>query len=117
MYRCIFNRDGEMLGHRHMPAGPEPCLKTLAPYRTDLVVCVEGLFPWYGLADRCAREGMPCVLGHALAMKAIHGAKPNTTRAMPTKSPGCGAVGGDPRPLSIPRRGGRLVICGGAAGL
>jgi hypothetical protein len=58
-----------------MPAGPEPFLKTIAPYRTDLVVCVEGLLTWYGLADLCAREGMPFVLGHALSMKAIHGGK------------------------------------------
>ena len=27
--------------------------------------------PW--LADLCAREGMPVVLGHARAMKAMHG--------------------------------------------
>ena len=62
-----------MLVHRNMPAGPEPLLKTIAPYRTDLVVCVECLLTWYGLADLCAREGMPFVLGPALSMKAIHG--------------------------------------------
>jgi Transposase len=61
--------------HRNMPAGPEPFLQTIAPDRTDLVVCVEGLFPWYGLAALCAREGIPLVLGHALSMKAIHGGK------------------------------------------
>jgi transposase len=55
-----------------MPAGPEPLLKTIAPDRTDLVVCVECIFPWYWLADLCAREGIPFVLGHALYMKAIH---------------------------------------------
>jgi len=58
-----------------MPAGPEPLLKTIAPYRTDLVVCVECIFTWYWLADLCAREGIPFVLGHALYMKAIHGGK------------------------------------------
>jgi len=58
-----------------MPAGPEPFLKTIAPYRTDLVVCVECIFTWYWLADLCAREGIPFVLGHALSMKAIHGGK------------------------------------------
>jgi transposase len=58
-----------------MPAGPEPFLKTIAPYRTDLVVCVECVFTWYWLADLCAREGIPFVLGHALYMKAIHGGK------------------------------------------
>jgi transposase len=73
MYLCILNQDGEMLVHRHMPAGPEPCLNAVAPYRTDLGVCVEGILTWYWLADLCAREGMPFVLGHALYMKALHG--------------------------------------------
>jgi hypothetical protein len=75
MYLCILNQDGELLVHRNMPAGPEPFLKAVAPYREDLVVCVECLFTWYWLADLCAREGMPFVLGHALYMKAIHGGK------------------------------------------
>src|SRR5919199_570407 len=72
---CVLNQDGEILVHRNMPAGPEPFLKAVAPYRTDLVVCVECIFTWYWLADLCAREGIPFVLGHALYMKAIHGGK------------------------------------------
>jgi transposase len=75
MYVCILNQDGEILVHRNMPAGPEPFLKAVAPYRSDLVVCVECIFTWYWLADLCAREGIPFVLGHALYMKAIHGGK------------------------------------------
>jgi transposase len=75
MYRCILNQEGALLLHRHMPAGPEPFLKAIAPYREDLVVCVEGIFTGYWLADLCAREGLPFVLGHALYMKAIHGGK------------------------------------------
>jgi hypothetical protein len=61
-----FNRDGELLVHRHMLAGPEPCLKTIAPDRTDVVVCVAGLLTWSWRADRCAREGLPVVRGPAL---------------------------------------------------
>jgi transposase len=75
MYLCIVNRDGEILVHRNLPAGPEPFLKAIAPYREDLVVCVECMFTWSWLADLCAREGIPFVLGHALYMKAIHGGK------------------------------------------
>jgi transposase len=75
MYLCILNQGGEILVHRNMPAGPEPFLKVVAPYREDLVVCVECIFTWYWLADLCAREGIPFVLGHALYMKAIHGGK------------------------------------------
>jgi len=75
MYLCSLHRDGEILVHRNMSAGPEPFLKAIAPYREDVVVCVECLFTWYWLADLCAREGLPFVLGHALYMKAIHGGK------------------------------------------
>jgi transposase len=75
MYLCVLHQDGEILLHRNMPAGPEPFLKAIAPYREDLVVCVECIFTWYWLADLCAREGIPFVLGHALYMKAIHGGK------------------------------------------
>jgi transposase len=75
MYLCILHRDGEILVHRNMSAGPEPFLKAIAPYREDVVVCVECIFTWYWLADLCAREGLPFVLGHALSMQAIHGGK------------------------------------------
>jgi transposase len=75
MYLCIVNRDGEILLHRNMPAGPDPFLKAITPYREDLVVCVECIFTWYWLADLCAREAIPFVLEHALYMKAIHGGK------------------------------------------
>ena len=75
MYLCILNQAGEMLVHRNMPAAPEPFLTTIAPYRGDVVVGVECIFTWYWLADLCAQEGIPFVLGHALYMKAIHGGK------------------------------------------
>jgi transposase len=75
MYLCLLNHEEEVLLHRNMQAAPEPFLKAIAPYREDLVVCVECSFTWYWLADLCAREGIPFVLGHALYMKAIHGGK------------------------------------------
>jgi hypothetical protein len=42
-YLCLLTREGEMLVHRHLPAGPAPWLKTIAPSRTALVVGVAGL--------------------------------------------------------------------------
>jgi transposase len=75
MYLCVLNQAGEVLLHRKLKAAPEPFLTAIAPYREDLVVCVECIFTWYWLADLCAREGLPFVLGHALYMKAIHGGK------------------------------------------
>jgi hypothetical protein len=41
MSLCIFKQDGEILLHRNMKAAPEPFLQAIAPYREDLVVCVE----------------------------------------------------------------------------
>jgi len=48
-------------------------IETIAPYRNDLVVAAECMFTWYWLADVCAEHGITFVLGHALAMRAIHG--------------------------------------------
>ena len=75
MYVCILNHDGEIVVHRNMPTSPDALLKTIAPYRDQIVIAVECIFTWYWLADLCAREGIPFVLGHALYMKAIHGGK------------------------------------------
>jgi transposase len=75
MYLCILEREGQILLHENMRSRPETFLEAVAPYREDLVVAVECMFTWYWLADLCAREGIAFVLGHALYMKAIHGAK------------------------------------------
>jgi transposase len=75
MYVCVLSQDGEVLFHRHMKAAPEPFLRAIAPSREDVVVSVECIFTWYWLADLCAQQGIPFVLGHALYMKAIHGGK------------------------------------------
>jgi transposase len=75
MYVCILDGAGQVLVHRNMPSTPTAFLEVVAPYRADLVVAVECMFTWYWLADLCAAEGIAFVLGHALAMKAIHGGK------------------------------------------
>ena len=58
-----------------IPAPPAAFLHALAPCRDGLVVAAECMVAWYWLADLCAAEGIPFVLGHALYMKAIHGGK------------------------------------------
>src|SRR5574340_245181 len=75
MYLCIIDQKGKILLHRDIKTSPDIFLKTIAPYRKDLVVAVECIFTWYGLADLCSEENIPFVLGHALYMKAIHGGK------------------------------------------
>jgi transposase len=75
MYVCILDTAGQVLVHRNVKSTPAAFLEIIAPYRDDLVVSAECMFTWYWLADVCAAEGIAFVLGHALAMKAIHGGK------------------------------------------
>ena len=75
MYLCILNQEGDIVLHRNMMAGPGPLLKANAPSRRTLVIGVECIFTLYWLADLCAQEDIPFVLGQALYMKPIHGGK------------------------------------------
>jgi transposase len=75
MYVCILDAAGQTLVPRNVKASPDAFFETVAPYRDDLVVAAECMCTGYWLADVCAAEGIPFVLGHALAMKAIHGGK------------------------------------------
>ncbi len=70
---CILDQAGQILGHRNMPATPDRLRKVIQPYRKDLVIAVECIFTWYWVADRCAQQTLPFVLGHALYMRALHG--------------------------------------------
>jgi transposase len=72
---CIVDQNGAIVYQKQLPANGQLLLEALAPFRPDVVVAVECLFAWYWVADLCQREGIPFVLGHALYMKAIHGAK------------------------------------------
>ncbi len=80
MYACILDKEENIVLHKNMKAGPEAFLRAIADFRKDLVVAVECIFTWYWLADLCAQEGIPFVLGHALYMKAIHGGKAKNDR-------------------------------------
>jgi transposase len=72
---CVLDHDGHKVLHQAIDASPAAVLDALAPFRDGLVVAAECMFAWYWLADLCADEGIPFVLGHALYLKAIHGAK------------------------------------------
>ena len=75
MYLCILDQTGEIKLHRNLITDREVFLKTIHPFREDIVVAVECMFTWYWISDLCTQEGIPFVLGHALYMKAIHGGK------------------------------------------
>jgi hypothetical protein len=85
MYLGIVNHTADILSHQKIPTKVELFLEKLAPYREDVVVCVECIFTWYWIADLCAAQGIPCVLGHALYMNAIHGSKTKNDRIDSTK--------------------------------
>jgi transposase len=72
---CVLDQAGTVVLRTQIPDDPQQLGALLAPYRPDVVIAVECLFAWYWVADFCAAEGLPFVLGHALYMKAIHGAK------------------------------------------
>jgi len=80
MYVCILGQEGAVLLHRNLPCDPLRFLAAIQPYREDLVVAVECIYSWYWLADLCTKEGIAFVLGHALYMRAIHGAKAKNDR-------------------------------------
>ena len=77
---CVLDAAGEIVLERNLATTPDAFLETIAPYREGLVVACECLFTWYWLADLCAKEQIPFVLGHALYMKAIHGGKAKNDR-------------------------------------
>ena len=72
---CVVDQAGAVVLRTQIPADQQMLLNTLAPFRPDVVIAVECLFAWYWVADLCAAEKIPFVLGHALYMKAIHGGK------------------------------------------
>ena len=80
MYLCILDQHGETKLHSNMKAEPDNFLNAIKPYREDVVVSAECMFAWYWLADLCAAENIPFILGHALYMKAIHGGKAKNDR-------------------------------------
>jgi hypothetical protein len=75
MYLCILDEAGAIVLHKNLATSPEAFLQAIAPFRDGLAVAAECMFAWYWVADLCAAEGIPFILGHALYMKAIHGGK------------------------------------------
>jgi transposase len=80
MHVCILAHDGSVVLDKNLPCHFETLLQAIAPFRDSIVIGVECMFGWYWLADRCAEHGIPFVVGHALYMKLIHGAKAKNDR-------------------------------------
>jgi transposase len=80
LYLVVLDHDGQTRFARNLPAQPEPFLHAVAPFRDGLVVACECMHCWYWLADICRDHDIAFVLGHAWAMKAVHGCKTKCDR-------------------------------------
>ena len=80
MYVCIIDQTGKILVHKNIKTDPDSLLKIITPYLPEMALAVECIFTWYWVADFCYEHQIPFVLGHALYMKAIHGAKTKNDR-------------------------------------
>ena len=75
MYVCILDQAGKILVHKNISTSPQALLRVIEPFLPDIAITVECIFTWYWIAALCRDENIPLILGHALYMKAIHGAK------------------------------------------
>ncbi len=80
MFLHVLDSQGQTRFERDLPATPAAFRDAVEPFRDGLVVGCECMFAWYWLADLCDDDRIPFVLGHALAMKAVHGGKSKTDR-------------------------------------
>jgi hypothetical protein len=80
MHVCVLDQAGEVGFDKSLACRPETLLRALEPFRDGLVIGVECMFAWYWLADLCVEQDIAFVLGHALYLKAIHGAKAKNDR-------------------------------------
>jgi transposase len=80
MHACILDHTGCIVFDNNLPCHFDSLLQAIAPFRDGIVIGVECLFGWYWLADRCAEHTIPFVVGHALSMRLIHGAKAKNDR-------------------------------------
>src|SRR5215213_7918286 len=103
LYLHVLDAGGRTAFHQNLPARPDAFLDAVAPFRDGLVADVECTFARYWLADLCAAEGIPFVLGHALDMKAIRGGKTETDRIDAAKVAGLLRGGLFPQACAYPK--------------
>lgn len=81
MYICVIDQEKNVLAHQNIAnRDTQLFLKLIEPYKHDIVIACESTYAWYWLGDLCRSNGLEFMLGHALYMKAIHGAKVKNDR-------------------------------------
>src|SRR5207253_2565107 len=76
----ILDHQGRTVFARNLPAKPDAFLRAVEPFRAGLLVACECVHCWYWLADTCRDHDIAFALGHAWAMRAVHGAKTKCDR-------------------------------------
>ena len=103
MYVCVTDRSGEKLVQRKLRNDPALFLRVLGPYLPSVTVATESTGSWYWLGDLCSDEGIRFTMGHALYMKAIHGAKSKNDRIDSEKIARLAQSGLLPRAYAYPK--------------
>ena len=80
LFLVVLDHTGQTCYARNLPAAPQPFRKAIAAFRQGLVVGCECMHCWYWRADACRDDHIPFALGHAWAMKAVHGSKSKCDR-------------------------------------
>src|SRR5215831_18434555 len=80
LFVVVLDSDGRTVFAKNLPAQPDAFLRAVAPFRAGLLVACECMHCWYWLADTCREHHIAFVLGHAWAMKAVHGNKTKCDR-------------------------------------
>src|SRR5437763_4455663 len=80
LFLVVLDGDGQVCLARNLPANPDAFRRAVTPFRDGLVVACECMHCWYWLADTCRDQDIAFVLGHAWAMKAVHGNKTKCDR-------------------------------------
>src|SRR5215831_13957959 len=111
LHLCTLDHTGAIVYDRNLPCRPDAFLRAVAPFRDGLVVGAACLFAWYWLADLCAREGIPFLIGHALYMKLIHGGKAKNDRIDAGKIARLLRGGNFPLAYAYPRACARRATC------
>src|SRR5262245_24866966 len=75
LHLCVLDSQGNVALDSNLPCRPDAFLAAIAPFRQDVIVGAECMSGWYWLSDLCHKEKIPSLIGHALYMKLIHGAK------------------------------------------
>jgi hypothetical protein len=111
MFVHVLDKKGKTVFEEDLPADADAFLHAIKPFRRNLVVGCECMFAWYWVADLCEQEKLPFVLGHALAMKHIHGGKAKSDKIDAGKLAAMLRGGLFPMAYITPRPNARLATC------